>query len=340
MTRDQTYARSTVSVQVSVIVVTYNSARCIQGCLDSVLRTALTKFEVIVLDNGSDDETFAIASKYDRIRLVALGKNLGLCKARNLGARLARGNYLAFIDHDTVVDPMWLALGLEELRKRPAAGPMQFRILSLRNPRLISSAGRGAWGDPLDGRVWHGPVEEFTRTRTILFPLGAGFILRKTVFEKMGGFDDDFFVGNDDVDFGWRGWLYGFPSICIPTGTIFHDPGAYRRGKSAQIFRFFAVRNLLCMYIQNLSGRSLLAVLPMIVIGYPLHALLHGRLEGLRALYSVLFIDLRKIYLERLRIQHRRLINDGELMPYVRYLLPTQEFSNDLASVLRYLLQK
>jgi GT2 family glycosyltransferase len=327
-------SRATESVQVSVIVVTYNSARCIKSCLDSLLRTVHIDFEVLVLDNGSDDETLAIASKYDGIRLLPVGRNLGLCKARNMGAQLARSRYLAFIDHDTTVDPMWLASGIEELEKRPNAGPVQFRALSLRNRDLISSAGYGAGGVTL-----HGSVDEFRLPRTILFPVGAGFIISRAVFEKIGGFDEDFFVGDDDVDFGWRGWLLGYPSICIPTGTIFHDAGGFRKGKAERIFRFYAVRNRLCMYVQNLSGRSLLYTMPIIAIVYPLFALLHGRLDGLRALYHVLLVELRNIYLKRLVIQRCRVIKDDELMSFISYLLPARQFSKDCGIVLNYLLR-
>lgn len=330
-----TKTRPKEPIQVSVIVVTYNSACCIKSCLDSLLRTALTKFEVLVLDNGSDDETVAIASKYEGIRLLPLGKNLGLAKARNIGVRLARGSYLAFVDHDTIVDPMWLTLGIEELRKRPVAGPLQFRVLSQCNPRLISTAGKGAHNITLD----RFPNESFSGVRSILYPIGAGFVLPRDVFERIGGFDDNFFVGDDDIDFGWRGWLLGFPSVCISTGTVYHDGGGFRRGKSGRIFQYFGARNLLCMYIQNLSGTLLLSNLPIIVLWYPLHVLLHGRLEGLRGLYNVLLPELRKIYLKRLRIQNSRVIKDDELMPYISYELPTKQFSRDLAIVLTYMLR-
>jgi glycosyltransferase involved in cell wall biosynthesis len=88
------------NVQVSVVVVAHNSARCIKRCLDSIFRTRLIRFEVVVVDD-SDDETRAIASKYGSIRLVRLRENIGVAKARNLGAALARGDYLAFVDDNT-----------------------------------------------------------------------------------------------------------------------------------------------------------------------------------------------------------------------------------------------
>jgi GT2 family glycosyltransferase len=319
-------------VQVSVIVVTYDSELCIKNCLESVLSTALTKFEVIVLDNGSHDETLTISSKFDGIRLVSLGGNIGLCKARNIGASLARGNYLAFIDHDTVVDPTWLEAGLEGLATYPDAGIIMFEALSLRNPHLISFAGKDARGASFSGL----PAASFKGVRTIFYPLGAGFMVSKDAFWRIGGFDEDFFVGNDDIDFGWRAWLVGFKPICISRGVIYHDPRILRGGKASGIFRFYGARNLLCMYVQNLSGQTLLLNLPMLALGYPFAALFRGGFEGICAMYSVLFKELRRIYLKRLAIQQRRQVDDHSLMPYTRSIFPVREYSRDWRIIIAY----
>jgi GT2 family glycosyltransferase len=291
-------------------------------------------FEVIVVDD-SEDETPAIVSEYNGVRLLRRRENMGVSKARNLGASVARGDYLAFVDDNTVVDPMWLASGIEELRKRKIEGPLQFRSVSLRNPERLAGAGLGADGDSLKGQR----LDRFTRARTILFPVGAGFLVTKTAFQKIGGFDDRFFFGWEDLDLGWRGWLLGFPSICVPSATIYHDTGEFRRDRPQKPQQFGAVRNLLCSYIQNLSGRVLLTNLPILAVWYPFHALLYGRLEGLRAIYEVLFVELREVYLRRIRILTSAVVEDEYLMPYLRPMLPKKQFAVDMVVVLRYLLR-
>jgi len=313
---------------VSVVVVTYNCGAWVSKCLDSILRTAFETFEVIVLDNGSRDDTLSKLSRYEgQVKLVQLDKNLGLAKARNIGARMANGSYLAFVDHDTAVDSSWLQAGVQELTRYPQAGIVMFRALSLKDPRVISEtgAGIGAHGSDLTGL----PAESFTGIRHVLFPLGAGFIVSKAVFMELGGFDEFFFVGNDDIDFGWRAWLLGFEPICISTGTVYHDGGVLRRNGFSRVFRFYGIRNWLYLYMKNLSVRTLLTNLPLIAIGFPLAAIYRVGFDGVRAIYSVLFKELRPIYANRVRTQRVRTVKDARLMPYIERYMPTTEYSRD-----------
>lgn len=320
-------------VLVSVIVVTFNSAQCIGQCIDSLLRTVRDKFEIIVLDNGSKDETLRILVSYrSKATIITLTKNLGLAKARNIGSRIARGKYLAFIDHDTVVDPFWLARGLKELKHRPNSGLIQFRILSLRDSGLIQNAGFGEDGTRLQSR----PADEFRTARRILYAVGAGILMPVSVFRRIGGFDESFFVGYDDVDFGWRARLLGFDPVCIPSATVYHASGSYRSRQASEIFRYYEARNRLSMYVQNLSARLLIPNLPIIVLQYALEAVLHGKVEGTRALLRVPFVEMRRIYRRRLEIQRDRVSTDIMLLPWISHILPAQQFSTSIVERIRH----
>ena len=320
---------------VSVIVVTFNSAQCISRCIDSLLRTACDKFEIIILDNGSKDETLRVLLSYrSRTTVIPLGENVGLAKARNIGSRIAKGRYLAFIDHDTVVDPLWLAEGLEELKRRPNSGMLQFRVLSLRDSKLIANGGLGEDGSDLRGR----PAAEFRSVRRILYAIGAGILMPVSVFQKIGGFDEDFFVGYDDIDFGWRARLLGFDPVCVPTATVYHDMGTFRTGQTLKIFQYYVVRNRFRMYIQNLSTRSLISNLPFIILRYPFEALLYAKGKALGALYQMPFLELRGIYRKRLEIQRTRVCPDAMLMPWVSHYLPRRELSKSVIKRIRYFL--
>ncbi len=323
-------------VLVSVIVVTFNSTQCIERCIDSLLRTVCDKFEIIVLDNDSKDETLKILLSYrSKATIIPLGRNLGLAKARNIGSRVAQGTYLAFIDHDTVVDPMWLTKGIEELKLRPKSGLLQFKVLSFRDSRLIANAGLGDDGSWLEGR----PTGMFRSARRILYAVGAGILIPISVFQKIGGFDESFFVGYDDFDFGWRARLLGFDPVCAPTATVYHDRGSIRPGRALKIFQYYGARNRLCMYIQNLSTRSLISNLPVIALWYPFEAVLYGKAEGLRALFRVLFAELRRIYRKRLEIQRDRVCPDSMLMPWGAHILPVRKFSESVIGRIRYFLR-
>lgn len=159
--------------------------------------------------------------------------------------------------------------------------------------------------------------------------MGAGFITSKKSFSQMGGFDEDFFVNNDDIDFGWRAWLLGFEPICISSGIVYHDGGRLREegSKLSGILRFYGVRNRLCLYLQNLSTRLLLKNLPLIAIGFPFSAIYGGGFDGVRAVYSVMFKELKKVYKKRMRVQKIRVTDDKHLMPYIERYLPANDYS-------------
>ncbi|MFH1247865.1 MAG: glycosyltransferase family 2 protein [Candidatus Omnitrophota bacterium] len=94
---------------VSVIIPVKNGARTIAKCLDSVLALDYSDYEVIVVDDGSTDETTAILTAYNkRVQVITNKQSYGPSESRNLAAKLAKGEYLAFTDSDCLVDKDWL----------------------------------------------------------------------------------------------------------------------------------------------------------------------------------------------------------------------------------------
>ena len=116
-------ATSALFPPVSILIVTYNSAAFIQGCLDSVLaNTAHPACEIIVVDNASIDGSRALLERYPGIKLLALSTNTGFAAANNRAAQEAAGAYLVFLNADTLVPPGWLHILLAHLDRDPSIG--------------------------------------------------------------------------------------------------------------------------------------------------------------------------------------------------------------------------
>ncbi len=173
--------------QVSVILPAYNAAAHLPDAIDSVLRQTFADFELIVVDDGSHDDTAAVARRYPQVRYVHQA-NAGVSAARNLGASMARGRFLAFLD----ADDCW----------RPAKLAVQHAAMAAQRDVLLSRTGfleaeRDHGGQEATGEV---RLHE-TLAPSFLCPYfsTSTVMVRRDAFERVGGFDTTLRVA-EDVD--------------------------------------------------------------------------------------------------------------------------------------------
>ena len=203
----------------STIIVNWNASAVLGDCLDSVLSQRLPReHEVIVVDNASTDRSPEVLAAYaDRVRVVANAANLGFAAANNQGARLARGDFLFLLNPDTrLVGPGVLARLVRELddprvglvgpRLLNADGSLQGSCASL--PGLSSAAVLAVGAhrllpDRLRARLTP-VVWSHRRSIDTGWLRGAALVMRRAVFERVGGFCEDTFMYGEDLDLGYR----------------------------------------------------------------------------------------------------------------------------------------
>jgi len=324
-------------IDVSVIVVNYNCYSTLTECLRSILLSRGVE-ELLLVDNASTDGSVEMVEKFTDVRLktIRLKRNIGLAKARNLAAAEARGRYLAFTDADSRVDREWLQEPCILLEKHKEIGAVQCKILSYRNPDKISYAGLG-----FDGCDWKDMASDrLNSCRRILFPIGAGFIIRREIWDLVKGFDPAFFVGNDDVDLGIRLWLSGYEVICSPRAIAYHDGGNLRSRKDvAPIFQFYSIRNLLSIWAKDLQASTLVKEVLPFLLPYLLMAFCQGGIPGGMAMISFLK-KFPSILVKRNETQLLRKTSDEKIMPMLLYILPKQEITRGLDTFFKYIFRR
>ncbi len=193
--------------RISVVVCTYNGARTIRDCFESLERLAYPDYEVIVVDDGSTDATAAIARQY-HCRLIQT-ENRGLASARNTGLKEASGEIVAYIDDDAYPDPHWLTY--------LAATFLTTSHAAVGGPNL-APPGDGPIAECV-ARAPGGPVHVLLSDRQAEHIPGCNMAFRKARLEAIGGFDPQFRTAGDDVDVCWclqeRGWTLGFSAAAM-----------------------------------------------------------------------------------------------------------------------------
>ena len=218
---DLYHTRKKMWPKVTVVVCCYNAARTLDECLDSLRRLQYPDYEVIVVDDGSTDQTAEIAAKFP-FRLIQV-PNGGLSKARNLGIEAARGEIVAFIDSDAYADPDWLyymVSALEEHGASAVGGPNLSPLQDHFTAQCIDEAP----GNPTCVLVDNERAEHIP---------GCNMAFRKSAFGQVGLFDAKHRAAGDDVDLCWRLLVADKKIVYHPSAVVWHHRrptiGAYLR---------------------------------------------------------------------------------------------------------------
>jgi GT2 family glycosyltransferase len=249
---------------ISVVIVNFNGLHHLATCLNALLAQEGPSFEVILVDNASNDGSVDfVRERYPQVRLIVAASNLGFAGGNNRGAADARAPLLAFLNNDTRVEPGWLlALG-NGLAWATDAALVTSRIVYMHDPTVLDSAGDGVTRAGGAFKRGHGgPVSQHLRRREVFGACGAAFLIVRAVFEEVGGFDEDFFLSHEDVDLSYRVRLRGYRCVYMPEAVVRHV-GSASLGRTSDTSVFYGQRNLEWMYLKNTPGIILLMSLPL-----------------------------------------------------------------------------
>lgn len=225
----------------SIIIITHNSEKFIKNCIDSVSRQNNITKELIIIDNFSiDNRISTFKKKYIKIRNIVSKTNFGFAKACNQGAKIANGKYLLFLNPDTIIRPYCIKEMIRFLDSKKDAGLVGCKILNPDGSLQPSCGNFPTIFNIVFDRV---PViNKIFKTELIRrdsyyqkeecpdWISGSFFLVRKDVFLKLGGFDEEYFMYAEDIDFCYRVRKAGYKVYYNPNAEIIH----YDMGKSKE----------------------------------------------------------------------------------------------------------
>ncbi len=229
----------------SVIVLNWNGKRFLDECLSSLRAQTYKDFEVILVDNGSNDGSVEfIKGKYGGlVTLIENERNLGFATGNNQGIRAAKGDYILLLNNDTKVDPRWMEKLVKVAEEDRTVGMCASKILCYDDPRVIDNVGHLIYRDGLNrgrGRL-EKDMGQYEEIEEVLFPSGCAALYRREMLEEIGLFDDDFFAYGDDTDLGLRGRWAGWRCLYVPQAVVYHkysgSTGSYSPFKAFYVER-------------------------------------------------------------------------------------------------------
>ena len=231
--------------KVSIIIVNYNGRILLQKCLESISKIDYNNYEIIIVDNNSSDDTIDFITKnHPSIILIKLNENKGFAEPNNIGAKIATGDYLLFLNNDTIVNTDFISKMIQVIQEDKKIAICQ--SLLLKPDGKIDSS-----GDFIDKLgVVHNSKTKIDQLREISSARGASMLVRKQIFQELNGFDEKFFATFEDVDLGWRAWILGYRVVLVPNSIVVHTGGMAVQNLRSKI-AFHGFKNQLVMKITN-----------------------------------------------------------------------------------------
>lgn len=257
---------------VSVVILTWNSVGKIEPCLDALGQGTQVPDEIIVVDNGSTDQTRAVLAKqYPVVRVIANRHNRGVAQARNQGLVAVRGEYLLVLDDDTAVQPDALARLVSVLDTNPA--------VAVCGPQLLGGAHQPGDLNPSFPTLWN-KVRRWRNSslkngnssgngtpsgmQNVDYVIGACHLIRRAALDEVGPYDERIFYGPEDIDFCLRLRRAGWQVVSEPAAQVIHTEQRIARSVLSALGRKHATGLLYYFWKHRygLSRKQLYAYLP------------------------------------------------------------------------------
>ena len=308
---------------VSLVIVNYNGKKFLRQCLLTLLKTNYLNFEVIIVDNASTDGSLEELENYfgsnPNIKLVKNQENVGHSEGCNIGAKLSNGRYLVFLDSDIEFESEnWLLELVKVMENDNTIGLAQAKIVLSEDKTLLDCVciaidALGTWAANYGSKG-----EKLKKNFEIMAASSGCCIIRREVFNNSGGFDNDYFIYDDDTDLSLRLRIMGYRILFIPSSEVIHRSGVLR-GVSG-IGPYYSAKNRLRTAIKNYEFKNLwwkfsVLIFFMLVVSAGFF-IMNKNKEAKATLKGMTnsIKDLRKIWKKRLLFQAKRRIKDSELV--------------------------
>ena len=305
---------------VSIIIVNYNGKHHLEKCLKSLSKVDYKNYEIILIDNNSSDGSIEfVKESYMSVIIKKLDKNYGFAEPNNIGAKMAKGELLLFLNNDTIVEPNFISELVKVINEDSKIAICQSLLLKP-NGEIDST------GDFVNtSGTAYSSKDKVSEVREILSARGASMIVKKNIFWELDGLDGKFFASFEDVELGWKAWLYGYRVLLVPNSIVYHLGGQTIKNISSEV-KFHGLKNIIILYTVYFGLTFTISKIgKIIVVGIIrriFHAVFQNKPEGTEMpslkifLKSIMWIlkNLKYVLDKRKKINSRKVRTNDDLI--------------------------
>lgn len=247
-------------VKVSVIIPNWNGRELLSDCLTSLSRQTFKNFEIILVDNGSTDDSVSfVLTNFPAVKIIRLADNFGFARAINEGVESSLAKYVAFLNNDTKVHKEWLKYLVATAEEHPEVISVNSKILNFSNNKIID--GVGIFINEVGQARSIGWQEEdcgqYHKEQYIFGATGGASLFKREDFIKVECFDENYFMYSEEVDFAFRSQFLGYKSIHQPKAIAYHKHKATAK-RLPQHIEYWQFRNMTQTIIKDFPAPILL----------------------------------------------------------------------------------
>lgn len=272
-------------MKATVVIPNYNGRHYLEDCLSSLLlNTSLPA--IIVVDNGSTDGSKElILSRFPEVKLIALEENTGFSKAVNLGIQAADTEYVILLNNDTKADSRMVQELITVMDYRPNTFSAGAKMLMMHSPGQIDDA--GDFYTALGNAYARGKGKDsgnYTKSDRIFAACAGAAIYRKSLFEKVGYFDEEHFAYLEDIDIGYRARIFGYDNYFAPSAIVYHAGSATSGSRYNEFKVRLSARNNIYLISKNMPPFQILLNFIFFMFGFMIKYLFFKR-KGMGSSY-------------------------------------------------------
>lgn len=255
--------------KVTIIIPNYNGRTLLETCLASLQAQTMKGFRVLVVDNGSTDDSRAyLAEHFKDVRVLALDRNYGFCAAVNRGIEAADTPYVLLMNNDTEADPGFVKAMYDGIRRSPRIFSCQGKMVDYARRDFLDDAGDFycvlGWAF---ARGKGQPRQRYGQRDRIFASCAGAAIYRRSLFEEVGYFDEAHFAYLEDVDLCYRAQIYGYENYFEPEAIIYHMGSATTGSRYNEYKVRLAARNSIYLAYKNMPLLQLACNAPFLFVG-------------------------------------------------------------------------
>lgn len=258
--------------EITVVIPNYNGMKFLQDCLSALQQQEedTPEYEVIVVDNASTDESVAfLRENYPAVRLEELDKNTGFSYAVNVGIRLSEASYVILLNNDTKVKDGFIKELYQAIESKQDAFSVSAKMLMWDRTELLDGAGDRycvlGWAF---ARGKGKPAKQYNNSCEVFSACAGAAIYRRSVFEKIGFFDEEHFAYVEDLDIGYRARIFGYRNYYEPRAEVVHYGSASSGSRYNAWKTELAAANNLYVIWKNMPFLQWGINLPFLLIGF------------------------------------------------------------------------